>query len=244
MSRCIQSLLDCRPSVQRSNCRQSRGFEHSLRPHPHSLVDWKKASRFPDKPAIKFLATGELQEEATTINYRQLLGAINQTANLLHEQGVEIGGTIFLVLPNLPQTHFAMWGAEALGVVNPINPMLESQAIVCLGPLPQSNIWQKIFTIADQLPQLKCILQVNPLGKLNGVDYPETTLQGIPILDFNQESRSQNPAQLNFERSIALDDIAAYFHTGGTTGTPKLAGHSHGNQIFMAGSASIITRAD
>ena len=35
-------------------------------------------------------------------------------------------------------------------------------------------------------------------------------------------------------RDIAPTDIAAYFHTGGTTGAPKLARHSHGAQVFTA----------
>jgi len=35
-------------------------------------------------------------------------------------------------------------------------------------------------------------------------------------------------------RDIASSDIAAYFHTGGTTGAPKLARHSHGAQVFTA----------
>ena len=35
-------------------------------------------------------------------------------------------------------------------------------------------------------------------------------------------------------RHIAPTDIAAYFHTGGTTGAPKLARHSHGAQVFTA----------
>jgi fatty-acyl-CoA synthase len=30
------------------------------------------------------------------------------------------------------------------------------------------------------------------------------------------------------------DDIAAYFHTGGTTGSPKIALHTHRNQVFSA----------
>jgi fatty-acyl-CoA synthase len=33
---------------------------------------------------------------------------------------------------------------------------------------------------------------------------------------------------------IAPTDLAAYFHTGGTTGSPKLARHSHGAQVFSA----------
>jgi fatty-acyl-CoA synthase len=35
-------------------------------------------------------------------------------------------------------------------------------------------------------------------------------------------------------RDIEPQDIAAYFHTGGTTGAPKLARHSHGAQVFTA----------
>jgi fatty-acyl-CoA synthase len=30
------------------------------------------------------------------------------------------------------------------------------------------------------------------------------------------------------------DDLAALFHTGGTTGTPKLAAHSHANEVADA----------
>ena len=33
---------------------------------------------------------------------------------------------------------------------------------------------------------------------------------------------------------ISVDDIASYFHTGGTTGMPKIAPHTHGNQVYMA----------
>jgi fatty-acyl-CoA synthase len=35
-------------------------------------------------------------------------------------------------------------------------------------------------------------------------------------------------------RVFQPEDIAAYFHTGGTTGAPKLARHSHGAQVFTA----------
>ena len=36
------------------------------------------------------------------------------------------------------------------------------------------------------------------------------------------------------QRVFQRKDIAAYFHTGGTTGAPKLARHSHGAQVFTA----------
>ncbi|HEY9269551.1 AMP-binding protein, partial [Achromobacter sp.] len=38
-------------------------------------------------------------------------------------------------------------------------------------------------------------------------------------------------------RAIQAGDVAAYFHTGGTTGAPKLAVHTHANQVFSAWAA-------
>ncbi|HEX7928071.1 MAG TPA: AMP-binding protein, partial [bacterium] len=40
--------------------------------------------------------------------------------------------------------------------------------------------------------------------------------------------------KLTSGRKIAADEIAAYFHTGGTTGTPKLVRHTHLNQVSQA----------
>ena len=54
------------------------------------------------------------------------------------------------------------------------------------------------------------------------------------MLDFDRERRAECNDRLNSGRSIAAHDIAAYFHTGGTTGAPKLARHSHGAQVFTA----------
>ena len=45
----------------------------------------------------------------------------------------------------------------------------------------------------------------------------------------------QYPADLVLSgRTIASDDYAAYFHTGGTRGTPKSARHTHANEVFDA----------
>jgi acyl-coenzyme A synthetase/AMP-(fatty) acid ligase len=43
------------------------------------------------------------------------------------------------------------------------------------------------------------------------------------VLDFNKEIARQ-PTSLRFEDG-GRDRVAAYFHTGGTTGLPKLAQH-------------------
>jgi fatty-acyl-CoA synthase len=52
--------------------------------------------------------------------------------------------------------------------------------------------------------------------------------------DFHALRQQQVSDQLLSERVFQPSDIAAYFHTGGTTGAPKLARHSHGAQVFTA----------
>jgi fatty-acyl-CoA synthase len=54
------------------------------------------------------------------------------------------------------------------------------------------------------------------------------------VLDFQAQAALQPADRLLSGRVIAPTDIAAYFHTGGTTGAPKLARHSHGAQVFTA----------
>ena len=202
------------------------------------------AHRVPDNLAFKFQFTAAVDEQPIEINYQAFLQRINQTANALHATGVSIGGATSFILPNLPQTLFSIFGAEALGIAGPINSFLEpaalrdiciaseSQALVILGPTPNSEIWEKSEQILDQIPSLKVVLQVNLSG--DGKATKDKTEGGIPILDFNTWVAQQNGDSLDFEREIKSTDIAAYFHTGGTTGTPKLAQHTHANQVFMA----------
>jgi fatty-acyl-CoA synthase len=40
--------------------------------------------------------------------------------------------------------------------------------------------------------------------------------------------------RLSSQRRIGGDELAGYFHTGGTTGTPKLVRHTHANQVYQA----------
>ena len=56
----------------------------------------------------------------------------------------------------------------------------------------------------------------------------------IKHLDFSSAIRKKNGAVLDFNRKIRPTDIASYFHTGGTTGAPKLAQHTHANEVFDA----------
>jgi fatty-acyl-CoA synthase len=189
----------------------------------------------PDSTALVFFPDGEHYRESLQMTYRQLLGRIHQVANMLAALGVGPNDVVSLLLPNLPQTHFAFWGAEAAGIANPVNPLLEpdqiaailraagTKVLIALGPLPGSDIWEKVVTIRPEVPSLTTVIQVL------GTPHPEQEW-----LSFETQLEQYPADRLLSGRSIALEDLAAYFHTGGTTGTPKLARHTHGNEVFDA----------
>ncbi|MFH1983739.1 MAG: acyl-CoA synthetase [Pseudomonadota bacterium] len=193
------------------------------------------AGRNPDAVAISFLLSGDAYDQPMEITYRALLARIRQTANLFHDLGVGPSDVVTYLLPNLPQTHFVLWGAEAVGIVNPINPLLEAGTIrdiciaakttvlVALGQMPGSDIWEKVEKIRTEIPTLQRIVRVfGPSDEIRGiVGYDE-------VIDRYPGDR------LTFERVIDPDDISSLYHTGGTTGTPKLARRSHFNEVIMA----------
>lgn len=45
---------------------------------------------------------------------------------------------------------------------------------------------------------------------------------------------------MTFGKARAGDDVAANFHTGGTTGSPKLVAHTHGNQLAAAFGGTVL----
>jgi acyl-CoA synthetase (AMP-forming)/AMP-acid ligase II len=45
-----------------------------------------------------------------------LFRRITQAGNLFRRLGVERGGAVAFILPNLPETPLAIWGGEAAGI--------------------------------------------------------------------------------------------------------------------------------
>ncbi|PTS82898.1 acyl-CoA synthetase [Pseudomonas sp. HMWF032] len=218
----------------------------------------RSAAQLGDAPALSFILQGNVDEPAYRLSYRQLLGKITQTANAFYRLGLRPGKAVSFLLPNLPHTHFTIWGGEAAGIVNAINPLLDpehiaeliqasdSELLVTLAPFPGTDLWAKVEGLRDQLPNLKAIICVDMANLL-----PEPQRSGLKaqrgalpagVLDFDALIASCPDDHLESGRVIAPDDIASYFHTGGTTGTPKLAPHSHGNEVAMAYSMNLVTR--
>ncbi len=204
------------------------------------------ANAFGNKTALTFLPTANPADTPIRWSYSELLTGIHQTANLLHSLGVGPGDAVAVLLPGCLDYHLALWGGSAAGIVQPLNPLLTDEKLASLmtvarakvliaygkttGNDADADMWQKALRLRSQVPTLTTLLRVAP--------HDETPDSVGPLLtgvaDFATLRHAQPGDHLLSQRHIAASDIAAYFHTGGTTGAPKLARHSHGNQVFTA----------
>jgi len=191
--------------------------------------------RDPQAPALHFLAKAEPEQPPLTLSHAEFFAKVTQSANLFAGFGIGAQDVVSFLLPLLPQSYFGLFGAQAAGIANPVNPLLSAaqlgeilraagtKVLVTVGPLPGSDIWDKVQQIKGSLPQLKAVLVIH--GQADEA-------QGI--FDFDEQLRRHPSDRLVSGRQIAAQDIAGYFHTGGTTGTPKLVRHSHANQVYQA----------
>jgi fatty-acyl-CoA synthase len=207
--------------------------------------------RFADRVALRLLLSADAQAPTRDVRYRELLEAVHRTANALHACGLSDGAAVTILLPNLVESHFALWGAQAAAIASPVNPMLDAayiaricedtkaEVLVALGPAPGSDIWDKAVQVAERVPTIHTVLQVR-LDAALGQQEPSTpqaplpTRAGVRVLDFHRALADARPDRLVSDRAIAPEATCAYFHTGGTTGYPKVAVHRHVNEAFMA----------
>jgi fatty-acyl-CoA synthase len=202
------------------------------------------AARFPDRPALTMVMTGEDDEAARTVSYRDLLAGITRAANLFAELGGPGAGVAF-ILPSLIETQLTLWGAEAAGYGVPINFLLHAdhvaelvrasgaKILVALGPHPQLDIWQKALRARELIADLR-VVSVAPPGP--------ALAEGV--ISLAEGLSRQSGDRLAFGEARGGDAVAAYFHTGGTTGAPKLVSHTHRSQIASAFGSAVLLDID
>jgi fatty-acyl-CoA synthase len=201
------------------------------------------AHAFGHKTAFTFLPTAEPGGPAVRWSFNDLLAGVHQTANALHRLGIQPGDAIAILLPGCLEYHLALWGGSAAGIVQPLNPLLSDEKLASLMNAAQAKVliawgdetsageaglWAKALRVRAAVPSLRSLLRVTPYGETEAPPLPDNAS------DFTALRAAEPSDQLVSDRDIKASDIAAYFHTGGTTGAPKLARHSHGAQVFTA----------
>jgi fatty-acyl-CoA synthase len=192
------------------------------------------AARQPDAPAIT-LMSDDTQERAVRWTYQDLLSLVERAGNLFRTLAAGAEPRVAMLLPAMPEAYAALWGAASVGTICPINYLLRTEHIhellraarcnivVALGSHPQLSIHEKLTGIRAACPEVRELLWVGdrPAGQDGGLF---------------QEAMDGSSTGLAAAR--CGDDTAALFHTGGTTGSPKLARHTHRNQLHSAAGAA------
>ncbi len=194
------------------------------------------ARRCGERPALCALAHAE-DVAPRRWTHAELLAAVRRAANLFHALAAGEPARVALLLPPLPEAWMALWGAETAGIACPINHALGDEHIaallraagvnlvVTLAPgHAAGDIGARVLSMRAALPGLRGVLSVG--GEAAGT------------LDFGAELARHRGDALAFDIPRQAGTVAALFHTGGTTGLPKLAQHTHANQLHAAWGAA------
>jgi fatty-acyl-CoA synthase len=195
------------------------------------------AALHPDRAALTYLRSADPSGPTETWSHSRFLFDVRRTANLFRRLAGDREPRVAMLLPAIPQAYLTLWGGETAGVVCPINYLLagehvaellrasEANILVALGPNVELDIWSRVEQLRAHCPSLRAVLAV---GGAPGADDFDASLAGCP------------GDHLEFHRDITRDTLAALFHTGGTTGAPKLAQHTHGNQLHASRGAALM----
>ena len=190
------------------------------------------ARRHPDKIAIRFLPNGLSTDAPQTMTFLELFRQTTSLANLFRSLAGGANGPIAIVLPNVPEFHAIVWAAATAGIAFPINCYLEAESIASLvkaagarvvvspGEDRDPEIWRRAIQAADILGKDVSHLVLSDDASVSG---------NLDVL-----SRAHSGAELDFAPDEDFERIAAYVHTGGTTGTPKIAMQSVRSLLFEA----------
>ena len=223
------------------------------RRQPTTLYQFLTATRdrFAARPALSFQLTSGPDDRAETLTWADLHARVTQCANLLRRLGVGEKDVVAYLLPNTVETAVVLLGGAVAGIVNPINPLLEPEQIaailretgasvvVTLKAFPKTDLPQKVAEALVHAPMVKTVLEVD-LARYLGLPKrwivpfvrPKNPVRhNARVLDYSTEAARQSSRGLDFADSTA-DRVAAYFHTGGTTGMPKVAQHKYSGMIY------------
>jgi fatty-acyl-CoA synthase len=219
---------------------EARPYDEAVEPRHMLDLFSLSAERHGNRTALVYLPTPDPAGPAEYFSYRDLLASIQRAANLFRAAGIAEDESVAILLPNIPEAHFALWGAEIAARACPINYLLapdhiaelldraKARVLVALGPDPELDIWSKVPAVLAKAPGIRQVFHVG--------DPPR---DGTKARDFAAALAEMPGERLAFDRALGRDTIAAYFHTGGTTGAPKLARHTHGNQVHSSWSAGL-----
>ena len=209
------------------------------------------AAAHPGRPAISFQIKSGPKDKAETLDWATLADRVTRTANLFRGLGIGEGDVVAYLLPNCNETVLALLGGLTAGIVGPVNPLLDvaqiaallresgARVLVTLAAFPKTDVAQKAHAAVALVPTVETVLEVDlkrylspPLSWLIPLLRPKLSHgHKARVLDFNAALMAEDGTALGFAEGDG-DRVAAYFHTGGTTGMPKIAQHRQRGMVY------------
>ena len=199
------------------------------------------ARAWPDGIATQWIPAPGAYTDCLTWTYTDLADTVTRIANGLASLGVRRPDAVTLCGPNTSQLFAATLAAQAAGIAAPVNPALSGEGIaelirgtgsrilVAAGPELDRQLWRRLLAVARQA-RMNAILAVRPDGAF-GRPPGLATEGGVPAAYLDDLIAGQPSGRLAGISPPAAADLAAFVPTGGTTGAPKVAAHTHANQL-------------
>ncbi|MGB5865401.1 MAG: acyl-CoA synthetase [Sulfitobacter sp.] len=207
-------------------------------------------SKFPNNNAISYQLLSGPTDHAETLTWQEFHDKSVQAANLFRSLGIGPTDVVAYILPNTNETAISLIGGAIAGIVNPINPLLDPEQIgailretnatvvITLRPFPKTDVADKTAAAVALAPNVKTVLEVDLHRYLTGIKKmivplirPKRTIQNQATYKNLNEEMAKQPKTLQFD-DPQEDRVAFYFHTGGTTGMPKVAQHKYSGVIY------------
>jgi fatty-acyl-CoA synthase len=222
-------------------------------PRPEStyqlLLD--AAGTWPDGIAMQWIPDPGDYTRYLTWTYDELADTVTRIANALTTLGVRRQDAVTLSSANTSMLYAATLAAQAIGIAAPVNPALSgeriaglirrtgSRVLIAAGPELDPRAWSRLIEAARQA-DVTVVLALRPDGAHG--DPPALDRPGdVPadsgpghglIVDYLDDVIAGQPCDHLADTGLpAAGDLAAFVHTGGTTGAPKIAAHTHANQL-------------
>ena len=185
----------------------------------------RAATLWPERTALTVLPDATRWEEPTHRTFGELLADVHRTANMLRDFGIGRNDAVALLSPNCDGLITATLAAQLAGIAAPINGSLSVDHIIELIKRSGARI---LIAASPELDEASW----NRAHELVNAGVIDTALFLRPTGELPKAEKYDGSA---FSGELpAPDDLAALFHTGGTTGAPKLAAHTHANEIADA----------
>ena len=202
----------------------------------------RAATYWPDRPALHVMPDAQRWQHPVNVTFADLLTDVHRVANLLRHIGIERHSAVALIAPNCADLITATLAAQLAGVAAPINAGLSidhitelmhrsgARVLITAGPELDPSCWDTAQHLAAA-GAVDTVLLLAPTG--DTTDAESLSIDGVTV-----GSMSALAADFDAHHFIgappSAQDVAAVFHTGGTTGTPKLAAHTHANEVTDA----------